>query len=234
MRAKLLAALLLLLPLVAFAQEMKSPEKIITVTGSAQVFASPDEGVVSLGVMKTAKTAAEAQKQANEVANKLIAALAKLGIEKSDIQTSQINLYPQYSNPKPGENPVVSGYQASNILSVRLKDLSKVGPVVDAGVDAGVNNVQGIQFNLRNGRGPRADALKEAVADARSKADAIAEALGVKITGVFDAQSDAAYNPGPQPYMARAAGMMKDMSTPVEPGQIEVNVTVTIRYKISG
>lgn len=233
MRAKLLAALLLLLPLVAFAQEMKQPDKIITVTGQAQVFASPDEAIVRLGVQKTAKTAGDAQKQANEVANKLIAALAKLGIDKADIQTSQVNLYPQYTQPKPNESPALSGYQASNILSVRLKDLGKVGPVIDAGVDAGVNNVQGVEFNLRNGRGPRADALKDAVADARSKADAIAEALGVKIVGVFDAATDANYSPV-QPYMARGAMMKADMGTPVEPGQIEVNVTVTVRYKISG
>ncbi len=234
MRKRLLLGLLLLLPLVALAQEVKAPEQIITVTGSSQVFASPDEAIVQLGVQQQDTNASEAQDAANKVANRLIAALEKMGIAKKDVQTSQLSLYPQYNNPKPGEQSKITSYVASNILSVRLKDLSKVGAVIDAGVTAGVNNVQGIDFNLRDGRGPRAQALKDAVADARSKADAIAEALGVKITGVYDVSTDGGYNPPPRPFMARGAGLAMKDATPVESGQIEVNVNVTIRYKISG
>jgi uncharacterized protein YggE len=213
------------------AQQAQEPQNVITVTGTAQVFASPDEAMVRLGVQEQAATAQEAQNKANAVITKFIAALTKLGIDKKDIQTSQMSLQPMYSNPKPGEAPRISGYMATDTLSVRLTDFGLVGKVIDAGTSAGVNHVENINFRLRNARGPRAEAYKDAVADARSKADAIAEALGLHITGVYDVRADAGY-PMPQSY----GGMMRTMdmaaSTPVEPGQMEVSVSVTIRYRL--
>src|ERR1044072_2119425 len=198
MKQLLSLLLLLAVPFAAMAQEMREPENVITVTGTAQVFASPDEAMVRFGVMKEAPTASEAQSKASAVVTKMLAELAKFGIEKKDIQTSRMSLYPAYSQPKPGEPARIVGYQAQNMLSIRLTNFDLIGKVIDAGIAAGVNNVEGIDFRLRNSRGPRADAYKEAVADARSKADAIAEALGKKITGVYDVRADSGgYGPMP-------------------------------------
>ncbi len=231
MRLRLLCLVAFALPLLASAQMAMDPEKVITVTGSAQVFASPDEAVVRLGVLQQGATAGEAQTKASAITQRFLNAIIALKIAKENVQTSRISLYPMYSNPKPGETQKISGYQASNVLSVRLNDFSLVGKVIDAGVAAGVNNVEGIDFNLRNGRGARAQAFKDAVADARSKADAIAEALGVRIMGVYDVRTDSAgYTPPPRSF--GGAKMMDAMATPVEPGQMEVGVSVTIRYRI--
>ena len=116
------------------------------------------------------------------------------------------------------------------MLSIRVTEFRLIGKVIDAGTAAGVNTLDGIDFQLRNGRGPRAQAYKDAVADARSKADAIVEALGVKIAGVYDVRADSS-GFAPQP-RAMSAMRMDLASTPVEPGQMEVSVTVTIRYRI--
>lgn len=223
--------LLLALPFALMAQESREPENVITVTGTAQVFASPDEAMVRLGVLQQGSTAGEAQNKASAVIQKMLAELAKLGIDKKEIQTARMSLFPVYAQPRPGESQArITGYQAQNVLSVRLTNFDLVGKVIDAGTTAGVNNVEGIDFRLRNARGPRAEAYKEAVADARSKADAIAEALGKKITGVYDVRADSGgYAP-----MPATMGMKMDMAaaTPVEPGQMEVSVTVTIRYRL--
>lgn len=231
MKRTLLGLLLLALPFMSIAQEARAPENVITVTGTAQVFASPDEATVRLGVLQQATTAQEAQSKANAVIQKLLTSLQGLGITKENIQTSRMSLQPVYSQPRPGENPRVSAYQAMNVLTVRLTDFDLVGKVIDAGTAAGVNNVEGIDFRLRNSRGPRAAAYREAVADARAKADAIAQALGVKITGVYDVQADTG---GFQPYMKTMDARMEMAAagTPVEPGQMEVSVNVTIRYRI--
>jgi uncharacterized protein YggE len=232
MKTTLLVLLLLATPFLALAQEARDPQNVLTVTGTAQVFASPDEAIVRLGVQEQATTAQEAQGKANEVIQKMLAALAKLSIAKTNIQTSRMSLNPIYSQPRPGEPQKISGYQASDVLSIRLSDFALVGKVIDAGTSAGVNTIEGIDFQLRNARGPRAQAYKEAVADARSKADAVAEALGTKIVGVYDVRADnTGYVPPPR-MMGGVARMDLAMSTPVEPGQMEVSVTVTIRYRL--
>jgi uncharacterized protein len=224
-----LSLLLLSVSFFACAQETREPQNVITVTGNAQVFASPDEASVTIGVVEQASTAQEAQSKANAVIPKFISALSDLKIRKENIQTSRMALNPIYSQ-RPNEAQRISGYQAQDILTIRLTDFSLIGKVIDAGTTAGANNVEGINFQLRNSRGPRATAYKEAVADARSKADAIAEALGVKIAGVYDVRAD---NQGfaPQPMMM-GRSLSAPSSTPVEPGQMEVGVTVTIRYRI--
>jgi uncharacterized protein YggE len=226
----ILSIMLLALALLTFAQEARDPQNVITVTGSAQVFASPDEAIVRLGVLEQAATAQDAQNKANTVIQKLLSELSKLGVPKLNIQTSRMSLTPMYTQ-RLNEPQRISGYQAQDVLSVRLTNFDLVGKVIDAGTASGANNIEGIDFQLRNARGPRAQAYKDAVADARSKADAIAEALGVKIAGVYDVHADSSgYIPPPRAF----GGMKMEMAaaTPVEPGQMEVSVSVTIRYRI--
>ncbi len=213
-----------------YSQETHEPKNVMTVTGTAQIFASPDEAIVRLGVTQNAGTAQDAQSQANAVIQKLLTSLKSLGIPKENIQTSRMSLSPIYTQARPGETPRIASYQANDLLSIRVSDFSLVGKIVDAGTSAGINDVEGIDFELRNAREPRAKAYKEAVADARSKADAVAEALGVKIIGIYDVQTDGGVI-APQPRMMGMA-KMGGAPTPVEPGQVEVNVTVTIRYQI--
>lgn len=233
MKMRLLPLLLLALPLMVYAQETRPPENIITVTGTAQVFADPDEATVQLGVVEQATNAAEAQDKANRVVTTLLQRLNGLGIPKERIQSSRITLSPIYDYPQ-NQAPRIRGYQAQNTLTVRLTDFALIGKVIDAGTQSGVNNIEGVAFGLRNSRGPRSEAYKEAVADARSKADAIVQALGMRIVGVYDVQTDGGYVPPRPMSLGRGADMMEaKVATPVEPGQMELSVTVTIRYRIN-
>ncbi|MFI5386798.1 MAG: SIMPL domain-containing protein [Fimbriimonadales bacterium] len=231
MMKQLASILLLVLPLMVYAQEARDPQNVITVTGSAQVFASPDEAMVRLGVLQQASNAQEAQAHANDIIQKFLSMVTALKVKKENVQTSRMSLNPVFSQ-RPNEPARITGYQAQDVLTIRLTDFNLIGKVIDAGTSAGVNTVEGIDFQLRNAKGPRARAYKDAVADARSKADAIVEALGLKITGIYDVRADSTgYTPPP-----RALGMMRSMdmaaATPVEPGQMEVSVSVTVRYRI--
>src|SRR5262249_13074292 len=156
---------------------------VIVVTGEATVRTVPDEATVRLGIVRQASTAQLAQDQANTAASEILAAITKVGVPSNDIQTSRLTLTPVYAprSPESSQAPRIAAYQASNMLAVRLTDLAKVGPVIDAGLKAGSNDVQGIQFGLRNDLPVRQQALKEAVVEARKKAEAIAEASGATL-----------------------------------------------------
>src|SRR5688572_4640873 len=169
----------------AFAQNERPEIPSIVVTGNGVMRADPDVAYVRLGVSSRARTAREAQAQTNAAIAKFYDALAALRIERKDIQTSQLTLNPYYDNPRPGEQPRIAGYEASNVLTVRVTDFAKIGPVIDAGVEAGVNNMQGVSFGLVDDTRPRLEALRNATREARAKAEAIASALGVQLGDVL-------------------------------------------------
>lgn len=229
MKTLLIGLALFALPLLVSAQDMKPLDHILTVTGSAEVSAAPDEATVRLGVSEMAPTAQEAQSKANAVINAFLKKLQALGIDKKDIQTSQMSLQPQYQYPQTGGSPKLTGYTAADVLTVRLSDFDKIGDVIDAGTAVGVNTIQGINFGLRNDAAAQAEAYRQAVADARAKAEAIAGALNMKITGVFDVTAGGG---APQPIYYGRMDKAMAAGTPVEPGQVQVGVSLTIRYRI--
>lgn len=207
----------------------------IAVTGNSEVRIAPDEATVRLGVTGQAPTARAAQDKVNTTAQRILAAIEKLGIKREAIQTSQLSLFPVYSQQKPGEEeaPRVVAYNASNTVSVRLTDLKLVGPVVDAGLEAGANQVEGVSFGLRNDLEARLQALKQASQEARRKADALAEALGVQIAGVQEVTEggNVVQPMFDRAMFARAGG---EAATPVAPGEVTVSASVTVRYRING
>jgi len=222
--------LLVTTSLMVYAQEARDPQNVLTATGTGQVLASPDEAIVRLGIQQESSNAQDAQSRANAIMQKVLSMAVGLKVKKENIQTSQMTLNPVFSS-KPNETPRITGYIARDLLSIRLTDFDLIGKVIDAGTAAGVNTVEGIDFQLRNAKEARARAYKDAVTDARSKADAIAEALGVKITGIYDVRADSSGSV-PQPRAMGAMRMDMAATTPVEPGQMEINVTVTVRYRI--
>src|SRR5687768_8213187 len=117
----------------ANAQNEKPETPSIVVTGTGVVRADPDVAFVRLGVSSRARTAKDAQEQTNAAIAKFYTALDRLNIDRKDIQTSQLTLNAFYDNPKPGERPQIAGYEAENVLTVRVTDFAKIGPVVDAG-----------------------------------------------------------------------------------------------------
>jgi uncharacterized protein YggE len=226
-----LAALLL-----AFAQTAPAPPAaqqppVIVVTGMSEVLAVPDEAVVRLGIVRQAAVAQTAQDQANAVAREILTAIGKVGVPSKDIQTARLVLSPVY-NQRGSDQKIVS-YNATNTVSVRLDNLAIVGNVIDAGLNAGANQLEGVQFRLRNELPSREEALKEAVQEARGKAQAMAEALSVNLAEVIEAtEGGVSVVPRIQAF-ARTAAAAAPAETPVSPGEIEIRANVTIRYRIT-
>ena len=124
-----------------------SPPPAITVSGEATVSVAPDEARIDAGVSSEAKTAREASEANNAAMGKVLLALKGASIDEKDYQTSRLSLQPQYAQPAPNRNtPQISGYRASNRVSIRLRDVTKVSSVIDTLVSAGANEIGGIQF----------------------------------------------------------------------------------------
>lgn len=210
------------------------PTPTLTVSGNAEVRTAPDVATVRLGVTRQAPTAQAAQQGVNEVAQGILRAIIALGIGKEQVQTSELNLFPIYAQQKPGvaEEPRVVAYRASNVVAVRLLDLQKVGPVIDAGLKAGANQLEGVQFGLVNELPSRERALREAVKEAREKARAMSEALDVSLAGVLEVQEGGVTIQHPAYPSARMMAAEMAAATPVSPGQLSVHASVTIRYRI--
>jgi uncharacterized protein YggE len=212
---------------------------VLTVAGSGQARVAPDEATVRLGVTAQAPTARAAQEQVNRVANAVLDAVRKLGVEAKDIQTSDLSLNPLYSQGGRGQEiqePRITGYQGSNVVSIRLENLTQVGPVIDAGLAAGANRLEGVFFGLRNDQAARAEALTDAVREARSKAEALARALKVRLVEIVEvAEGGVTISPPPSPFRGRVAmaEMAMDASTPVSAGEVGVEASVTLRYRIA-
>jgi uncharacterized protein YggE len=166
--------------------------------------------------------------------NSIIAALKNLGIADEDIQTSMISVSPVYDYNS--SSPHITGYQVSNVVSVHVKDISKVADVIDDSVAAGANTVNGVSFDVADRSGVENQARDAAVKDARSHADALASAAGVTITGVASIAETASYYPYPYYYgTADAAGgkvPTPEVPTPVQPGTQDITITVTVSYLI--
>jgi uncharacterized protein YggE len=213
------------------------PQPVIVVTGNAQLEATPDEATVRLGVTRQATTAQTAQEQANVAARDILSALQKLNISPERIQTSRLSLSPVYP-PRPDNNeaPKIVAYSASNIISVELYDLTAIGPVIDAGLKSGANRLDGVMFRLRDDREVRERALREAVTEARRKAEVIADALGVRLGNPLEVQEGGVrVVPRGEAYGGVALRVAAEATpTPVSPGQMDVTADVTLRYVIDG
>jgi uncharacterized protein len=243
-----IAAVLTLLALPLAAQDPRPPAAggpamdvvpVLTVSGSGNARVAPDEATVRLGVVAQAPTARAAQDQVNKVANAVLDAILKQGIKAEDIQTSGLSLSPLYSqNNRPGaesQAPRITGYQANNTVTVRVDDLTKVGPVIDAGLSAGANTLDGVEFGLRNDEAARGQALADAARAARAKAETLAKALGLRLGEILEvAEGGISISPPPIPRFTRMAMAESAMdSTPVSAGQVGVTASVTIRYRIA-
>lgn len=212
---------------------------VLSVAGSGEARVTPDVANVRLGVLAQAETARAAQDQVSRTAAAILEAVRKQGIGQEQIQTSELNLSPVYSQGRPeGEfqEPRIVGYQASNVVSIRLTDLAKVGPVVDAGLAGGANRLDGVYFGLEDEGPARAAALTAAVGEARTKAEALARALKVRLVELLEVTEGGVAVYPPTFQKAGRMGMAMEASmadTPVSSGQVSVDASVTLRYRIS-
>jgi len=203
----------------------------ITVSGQGSVTAKPDTALLSLGVSVRANAARDARDGAAEAMKKLVDSLKGNGIDEKDIKTTQFSLTPEYDYSIAGR-PRLTGYRVTNMVSIKVRDLGRVPEVIDEAVDAVGDPIQisGISFTVDDPKPLIAQARANAMADAKAKAQQLAELAGVDL-GKPIAISETTVGGGPSPvfFEARAAA---DQTTPIEPGQLEITVNVQATYAI--
>ena len=208
----------------ASAQTDKVPN-LITVTGEGQVSVAPDLALLSGGVTTTGKTAREASEANAKLMTAVMAALKAAGIAEQDIQTTRLSLFPLRDN-KTGDTRV-TGFQAANQVTVKIRDTGKTADVIDRLVGAGANDIGGLQFVVSAPSKPLDQAREAAIADARRKAEIYAKAANVKLGAAVSITEEGGVAPGP--VMMRAA---QAPGTPVSPGEQIQRISVSVSYEL--
>lgn len=201
----------------------------ITVSDTAQVKVRPDTAFITLGVVNRDRNANAAARANAAKSTAVVAAIAKAGIPSSDIKTVDYSLDPQMNWDK--NPPTITGYSASSTVSVRTKDVGKIGALIDAAIAAGANSVRGVRFDVEDKRRLRQKALALAVKKAEGKAQAIAEALGGKLGPAISAsESVDEYAPYSRNY-AELRPVLR-ARTPISPGETSVSAQVRVVYSV--
>ena len=205
----------------------------LNLAADGEIKAAPDMATISLGVMTQAKTAAEAMQGNAQRMTQVVAALKKGGIAAKDIQTSGLNLSPQYVYEQ-NQPPRLTGYQASNQVTVTVHDLTRLGAAVDATVSAGANEIHGISFGLNDPTAAENAAREDAVKALQAKADLYAKATGYRIGRLVSLSESGGYAPQPpMPMpMMMAASKRQAMDTPVSPGELNVRINISGLYEM--
>lgn len=235
-----LAASLLAAPLPAFADDAKAPAPgVITVSGEGVAAVAPDMAVISLTVLREADTARAALDANNEAMAQVLAAMKAEGIADRDLQTGAFSVQPRWFYPanKDGgsEQPRITGYTVNNTLTVRIRDLARVGAILDTSVSLGVNQGGDVMFTNDDQDKVRASARLDAVAKAKAKAEAMVGALGVGL-GRITQVSENTYSAPPVPMMRAemsAVAAKADYAVPVASGENEYRVTVSVTWEIA-
>jgi uncharacterized protein YggE len=219
-------------PVVNGAATDTNPEHTISVTGSGKVTVIPDMATINLGVVTERTTAKAARQDAAAAMTRVVDAVRKLGIADKDITTANVSLNPVYDYPN-NAAPKIRGYQMQNTISIKVRDLTKLSDVVDNSVAAGATTVDGISFDVADRTAAEAQARETAVKDAKTKADTLANGLGVRVTGVASVAESVSTPVWYQPTMAAgAAAGDKAAQTPVLPGSTDVVITVQVAFLI--
>jgi hypothetical protein len=224
-------------PFAALADETPRPR--ITVTGEGEAAAAPDTAILSLVVLQEKPTAREALTANNEAMAKVLDAMKKAGIADRDLQTSGFSIDPRYvypenkDNTQPPQAPKIVGYAVSNSLTVRVRDLKKVGDILDQSVTLGVNQGGNLVFTNDKPDAILEEARKKAVASAMAKAKTLTDAAGVGLGKVIEI-SEQSYNPRPVPMAARPKMMSMEASdaVPVAAGENTYNVNVNVTFEL--
>lgn len=214
----------------------KAPGRIdVSATASAAV--APDMAVLDLRVLRDAKTAGEALTANNEAMAKVLASLKEAGIAERDLQTSNFDIQPRYFYPKQLQNgeqqpPRIVGYQVSNALTVRLRDLTKLGSLLDRTVRLGVNNGGQVRFANDNPDEARQQARKNAMAKAIAQAKTLAEGANVKLGRVLAISEQGAQRPRSIARVAASRSFKAESAVPVASGENSYAITVNVSFEI--
>lgn len=234
MRAFESALILLLLVLGVSPRPVRAGENqlrpAITVLGTGEISARPDQAQVTLGVVTQATTASAALDANTRSIKSLFETIAKHGIAEKDMQTSNFSVSPQYRHDRAGTNPPeIVGYQVSNQVRVKVRQLESVGKLLDSVVQGGANQIQGVQFSVADPQPLLDAARRKAVADARRKAELYAKEAGVVLGPVLSI--DEQVHGGPRPF---EGGMVREMAAavPIAAGEQDFQVSIVMKFAI--
>jgi len=208
-------------------------ENILTATGTGKVSIKPDVAYIEMGVMTMNKDAQKAQEDNKNTMNKVIAKLKSMGIDEKDIQTSAYNINPQYNYYD--NKQTLEGYQVENIVKVTVRNIDKVGDILDAAAKEGINRSYGIRFGVLDTDSVYKQALQKAIDNAKGKAEVMAKQAGVTLKKpVAIYEGDAPVN------IYQRSGIAFDMgekaslaaSVPISSGELEIHANVVVVYQI--
>ena len=226
MKISLFAALALCLPSApALAQ---TAPRTLSMSGQGEIKAAPDTVTLSAGVTAQAPLAAAALAANTSRMTAVLAMLKKQGVADKNIQTSNFSVSPQYTNGADNQPPRLTGYQVNNDVQVRLEDVTRLGATLDALVSAGANQMNGINFYIRDSAGLLTQARQQAVADATAKAQTYAKAAGVSLGPILSISES--NNDAPRPMFMAMARVGK--AVPVAMGEESMSANVAIIWEI--
>jgi len=209
----------------------KEDRRTITISGTGIVKAPADTAHISTGVVSEAKTARAALEANTTAMGRVVGELKSQGIEPKDIQTSNFAVHPRYQQNKDGAAPVIIGYRVTNSVQINVRDLKRLGEILDRVVTLGSNQISGISFAIDKPDQLRDEARKQATQDAIRKAKLYTEAAGVGLGEILSIGENVVSHP-PRPMMARMAMEAKSASVPIESGEQSIEVRVNIVWQI--
>lgn len=203
---------------------------LLSVSAEAKVTRIPDIATLSTGVVTQASEANAALRQNTEQMTKVVAAIKAAGIAERDVQTSGISINPQYRYAE-NQPPAITGYQASNTLNVKVRDIAKLGKVLDTLVAVGANQVNGPSFEIDNPDEAYDEARVAAIKKAQSRAELYAKTLGLRVRRVVSINEGGSAPPSPMPVMLRMQAM-EASDTPVSPGESALSTTINVVFEL--
>jgi uncharacterized protein len=228
------AALALAMPAAALADEVATVPIAGTrldVSADGQVTRAPDIATLTAGVVTQATTAAAAMAQNAKKMQATVAALKRAGLEDKDIRTASLSLQPQYRYAD-NQPPAVTGYQASNQLTITFRDIGRAGPILDALVAQGVNQIGGPDFALEHPDSALDEARAQAMQKARAKAEVYAKAAGLSIKRIVAISENGGYSPPQAPRPVFMMARAKAADTELQPGDERIGVTVNVVFEL--
>lgn len=198
----------------------------ITIEGSSNLSVEPDTASINIGISTNSSNAKTAQENNAKIVNNIYNNLYSLGLSKSNIETANYNFSPMYDN----ENNKINGYSVNNTITITTNNTSSIGEIIDASLQAGANQVNSITFSRKNATSLKQEALKQAVADAKNKANAIAKELNVEIINVISVneQNVSVYSNRLNSYALKSA----EIGTTISSANVDVSATVNIVFEI--
>jgi uncharacterized protein YggE len=219
-------------------EAMASQKRLLPVRATAEIKLDPDKASISAGVVTEGKNASETALENAAKMTEVFKALRSAGVAEADIKTTQLSLSPRY-NYESKRKPLIVGYTADNPVTVNTFDLNKVSPIVDALIQAGANNIENVQFGLRDVEAIEAQVLEKAIQKARAKAQLMARSAGVSLG---DLQSltvgHGGFSRNNQGFdevivtASKRGGGGERISTPISQGELTIKATVNLVYEM--